>query len=113
MLTRAFCCSGPSSFLLALEPDPLLDKHLVGRFRLACPEPQPDLNKHLGPVLPASALGKAQPGAVQVNPGGEWEGGGTQAPAQGSAQPALGASCCFWSHQPSAQASASPSIKWT
>lgn len=29
MLTRAFCSSGPSSFLLALEPDPLLDKHLV------------------------------------------------------------------------------------
>lgn len=78
MLTWPFCSSGPSSFLLATQPEPPLGQTSCGHFRLACPEPQPGLNKHSGPVLPASALGKAQPGAVEVNPGEKWEGGGTQ-----------------------------------
>lgn len=60
LLPWPFSGLSPSSWQ---EPEPPLGQTSCGRFRLACPEPQPGLNKHSGPVLPALALGKAQPGA--------------------------------------------------
>ncbi|KAM7230305.1 hypothetical protein CapIbe_019022 [Capra ibex] len=55
------------SWLWILTPQ--LGQTSCGRFLLACPEPRPCLNKHSGPVLPASALGKARPGAAEAASG--------------------------------------------
>ncbi|XP_055269283.1 translation initiation factor IF-2-like isoform X2 [Moschus berezovskii] len=51
--------------LLAVDPDPPTCTNILRPFPPRLPGARPGLNKHSGPVLPASALGKAQPGAAE------------------------------------------------